>query len=267
MEAFLTNAVLQLREPPAGVLQAVPPKRPREPAPAIGPGRGKPVLQDEERGAYLTSHGTVLSAEHQQELRWHLNSETHTGHLTRKKFMGNNVPRLSGAYADEDDVKYKYSGQTEVAKRWTDELRALKELVEEATGEKYNFALVNRYESLKDSVAWHADDEDVIIKNTSIASVSIGAAREFRYRRVVPNPAKPGKKMFPPKGTPESKIYSVVLQSGSLVEMRGTMQEHYYHDVPKRTPSAKNEEGVRYNITFRKVDLTLSTQPTIKKRK
>jgi hypothetical protein len=40
-----------------------------------------------------------------------------------------------------------------------DLLRELKDHVEEQTGAKYNFCLVNFYENGKDSISWHSDDE------------------------------------------------------------------------------------------------------------
>lgn len=241
---------VRLQQPPPGQLR-VTLKRPREPKPAAS-SDAIALLKDEERDAHLLDHGKLLDQEQQRAMMAHLDEETPRA-LSRKKFMGRPVPRLSGAYADEEGAKYRYSGRTEVARAWTPELRAIKELVERATGAKYNFLLVNRYESLQDSVQWHADDEEAIVKNTSIASVSIGATRVFRYRLAERDPVT----------NKQGPIMSVKLTSGSLVEMRGTMQQHYLHEIPKK----KGDDGVRYNLTFRLLDFTLSEQRAPKRKK
>ena len=42
-------------------------------------------------------------------------------------------------------------------------LAQLKDFVEQETGAKYNFVLVNLYENGKDSISWHSDDESCVV--------------------------------------------------------------------------------------------------------
>ena len=58
---------------------------------------------------------------------------------------------------------------------------ALRLKVESATGHQFNRALVN-YTEMVDSVDWHADDEPELGLDPIIASVSLGAEREFQLR-------------------------------------------------------------------------------------
>jgi len=151
---------------------------------------------------------------------------------TRGRFMGRAVPREEvwmGPYA------YKFSGRTLVPAPWTPEIEALRVKIGEQYGGDYNSVLLNRYANEHDSVSWHSDDEPEMDSDRPIASLSLGAAREFLVRPI----------------TSKNAVQSYVLTSGSLLVMPPGFQQRYQHCVPKsRTPCA-----TRINLTFRRMKL------------
>jgi alkylated DNA repair dioxygenase AlkB len=156
---------------------------------------------------------------------------------TRGKFMGRAVPREEvwmGPYA------YKFSGRTLVPASWTPEIEAVRDRISARFGGDYNSVLLNRYASERDSVSWHSDDEPEMDSDHPIASLSLGAAREFLVRPVTSN-----------KIASKKEVQSYVLTSGSLLVMPPGFQQRYRHCVPKsRTPCAS-----RVNLTFRRMKL------------
>lgn len=111
-------------------------------------------------------------------------------------------------------------------------LNELKERVEEVTDAKYNFILVNFYANGQDSIAFHSDDEHWLGDKPCIASLSLGAERDFHMKN---------------KSNDNLK-QNFVLNSGDLIVMRGTTQHAWFHSVPKRTTQLSG----RINITFRR---------------
>ncbi|KAL4913877.1 hypothetical protein BDW62DRAFT_156590 [Aspergillus aurantiobrunneus] len=120
-------------------------------------------------------------------------------------------------------------------------LDALRQSVEAAIGDgsTYNFCLVNYYATGDDSISYHSDDERFLGPNPSIASISLGAQRDFLMRHK-PGQA-PGVRNQPVKFS---------LASGDMVVMRGETQANWLHSIPKRK-GGEAHKG-RINITFRK---------------
>ena len=114
--------------------------------------------------------------------------------------------------------------------RRTPELATLKLLVEKLTNNSFNSCLLNLYHDGNEGMAWHSDDEKSLGKDSTIASISLGAEREFRLKH------KRG----------EEKI-SVRLENGSLLVMKGSTQSHWLHCIPK----SKKITTPRINLTFR----------------
>jgi alkylated DNA repair dioxygenase AlkB len=81
-------------------------------------------------------------------------------------------------------------------------------------------------------MAWHSDSERQLLQNGAIASVSLGAERQF---------------MFKHKNT--KATHASVLQHGSLLVMKGVTQTHWLH----RLPPTKKINLPRINLTFRTV--------------
>jgi len=138
------------------------------------------------------------------------------------------------AWYGDDAYAYSYSGTTRVAQAWNRELSALRSLVEEKSGEKFNSCLCNLYHCGSEGMAWHSDDEDALGKDTAIASLSLGAERKFSLRH---------------KRAREIGPISLQLEDGSLLAMKGATQTNWQHTLPK---SAKITSP-RINLTFRSI--------------
>ena len=134
------------------------------------------------------------------------------------------------AWYGDSNFSYTYSGTTKQALFWKTELAELKTLVEALTGTSFNSCLLNLYHDGSEGMAWHSDDEKSLVRNSTIASVSLGAEREFRL-----------------KHKSHGLKASVVLESGSLLVMKGSTQRHWLHCVPK----SKKVISPRINLTFR----------------
>lgn len=130
------------------------------------------------------------------------------------------------------DVSYSYSGTTKQALPWTNELRALKAMVEERCGTSFNSCLLNLYHDGSEGMGWHSDDEKSIERRSCIASVSFGAERKFSFKH---------------KRT--AGTVSVLLETGSLLVMKGETQTHWLHSLPK----SKRVNEPRINLTFRRM--------------
>jgi alkylated DNA repair dioxygenase AlkB len=116
---------------------------------------------------------------------------------------------------------------------WTNTLQAIREKVEARIGIAYNSVLLNYYRDGNDSVAWHSDNEVVMGAHPTIGSVSFGQVRRFDIRN---------------KANHQQK-YSVKLESGSLLIMKGNLQAEWDHRIPKSTQPMKE----RVNLTFRRI--------------
>jgi alkylated DNA repair dioxygenase AlkB len=136
------------------------------------------------------------------------------------------------AFYANDLMEYTYSNKTKNAFPWTPLLLEIKKTVEAYTGEIYNACLLNLYHDGNEGMGWHADNEKEIIADSSIASVSIGATRNFLFKH-----RESGEKL------------SILLENGSLLEMKGPIQRHWLHSLPK---TAKVKQA-RINLTFRQM--------------
>ena len=146
-------------------------------------------------------------------------------------------PRLTAWFADDQTMAYSYSGVTQLVQEWTSELQELRKKVETITGASFNSVLLNLYRNGHDSVGDHADDEKELGLNAVIASVSLGATRDFILRQY--------KKAATLKLSPTLKYK---LSHGSLLVMSGTTQQYWKHSVPKDFKTT----DARINLTFRK---------------
>lgn len=142
------------------------------------------------------------------------------------------VTKRKAAWYGNSDYAYTYSNTTKQALTWTNELLELKAIVEEITQSKFNSCLLNLYHTGDEGVSWHSDDEKSMGKNTTIASLSFGAERNFSFKH---------------KLTKES--VSVLLENGSLLVMKGATQTNWLHSLPK----TKKITQPRINLTFRTI--------------
>lgn len=112
-----------------------------------------------------------------------------------------------------------------------------------------NSAFVNCYNGAQQSVGWHSDQLTYLGPRAVIGSISLGVAREFRVRRVVP---KDGDTRTVEESDAEGQI-SIHLPHNSLLVMHAEMQEEWKHCVAPALsidphPIAGNK---RINITYR----------------
>ncbi|WDF46065.1 alpha-ketoglutarate-dependent dioxygenase AlkB [Chryseobacterium sp. KACC 21268] len=140
------------------------------------------------------------------------------------------TPRLTAWYGDSKDNE-SADNNTSNTNSWTPELITLKERIEKEFGYRFNGVLLNLYRDNNDSVAWHRDKESRYGKRPVIASISLGETRNFDFRK---------------KEHHQSK-YSLPLTNGSLLIMKGDLQEHWEHRIAKSTILMKE----RINLTFR----------------
>jgi hypothetical protein len=114
-----------------------------------------------------------------------------------------------------------------------------------------NAALVNCYRGGSESVGWHSDQVTYLGPRPTIGSISLGVAREFRVRRVVPQDAD-SKAKTKDSSDAEGQI-SIHLPHNSLLVMHAEMQEEWKHCIAPAAaidphPISGNR---RINITYR----------------
>ncbi len=113
----------------------------------------------------------------------------------------------------------------------------IRKLVEQYTNEKYDYVLIHVYPEGSSSIGWHNDTEAM---TSSIASISLGATRKFRFRTI---------------GRTKGWNAELKLNNGDFVWMLGpdkssdgrSCQEIYQHCVPIE----KTVKTPRINLTFR----------------
>lgn len=130
-------------------------------------------------------------------------------------------------------LSYTYSGKKKHPQAWSATLLQVKERLEAKTGESFNACLLNYYPDGNHGMSWHSDDEGSLIPDSTIASLSLGAERKFVFKA-----KKAG-----------LERYSVMLQSGSLLLMKGEVQRYWLHALPK----SKRVLEPRINLTFRRM--------------
>jgi 2OG-Fe(II) oxygenase superfamily len=94
---------------------------------------------------------------------------------------------------------------------------------------------------------WHSDDETDLGPAPRIASLSLGATRDFQLRR---------------HDARMSRISPVTLplRSGSLLVMADPTNELWQHQLPRRGGQHPERIGLRLNLTWRRVSSKTSPQ-------
>ncbi|KAJ5131378.1 uncharacterized protein N7515_007417 [Penicillium bovifimosum] len=134
-----------------------------------------------------------------------------------------------------------------------------------------NAAFVNCYDGPNESVGYHSDELTYIGPHPVIGSLSLGVAREFRVRRIVPReeeaastephdnnhttslPDYPQKRTGPAERIEAEGQISIHLPHNSLLVMHAEMQEEWKHSIsPAQNISPHPISGNRrINITYR----------------
>lgn len=125
---------------------------------------------------------------------------------------------------------YGYSGIVHEAAPMPAEIRALCERLQHTTGQPYNGVLANRYQSGRDSMGWHSDDDYDPGQHPGVASISLGATRRFRMRH-----------------RRQRTTVNLPLTHGSLLFMGEHSQTEWQHALPR----TQRPVGLRINLTFR----------------
>ena len=89
------------------------------------------------------------------------------------------------AWHGDPKVTYTYSGIKMVAPGWSSRLKQLTDKIHTTLGCQFNSALVNYYRDGKDHMSWHQDNEPELGDNPVIASLSLGASRDFFLNTVM----------------------------------------------------------------------------------
>lgn len=139
-------------------------------------------------------------------------------------------PRLTALFGN-NKKPYSYSNITIQPEIFTETVLKIKTKIESKTNIKFTTCLANLYRNGNDSNGWHADNEKELGTNPIIASVSFGASRYFNLKHKKDKNLK----------------RKLLLESGSLLLMKGETQHHWLHQVAK----TKKRVGPRINLTFR----------------
>jgi len=142
-------------------------------------------------------------------------------------------PRLSAWYGDPSK-RYTYSGLTLQPLPWTPLLLDIKRAVEAAAEHAFDSVLLNYYRNEQDSMGFHSDDEAELGPDPVIASLSLGASRDFVFKHRQRKDLKPVR---------------IALDDGTLIVMKGPTQGHWLHGIEKK----KSPIGPRINLTFRTI--------------
>ena len=114
---------------------------------------------------------------------------------------------------------------------------------QEITKEHYSM-MATLYENGNDWLPFHSDDEDSIVSDSNIITLSFGAERDVKFRSI----------------TGEIREISVPLPNGSVHVMSKASQEHWEHCVPKHSTTEP-----RLSLTLRRLvtptDPSASSQP------
>ena len=163
-----------------------------------------------------------------KEINWKQDSMPLYGRMVK-------LPRETAWYGDQGK-SYAFSGMKLDPNPWTENLREIKDRIEQAQGMRFNSVLLNRYRDGNDSVSWHSDSEPELGRNPVVASVSLGATRTFmlKHKR---------------KGI----MKNVELVHGILLLMTGPTQHHWVHQIPKTSRRIAHDIGPRINLTFRRI--------------
>ena len=135
-----------------------------------------------------------------------------------------------------------------------------------------NAALVNCYSGGHESVGYHSDQLTYLGPRTIIGSISLGVAREFRVRRIIPqdsdstSSSATGSKKKAKEDEDAAGQISIHLPHNSLLVLHAEMQEDWKHSIVPAAaidphPIAGNK---RFNITYRNYKASLHPRFTPK---
>ncbi len=176
------------------------------------------------RGLFSSQESTALLRQLRESVQWRQD---------KIRFYGkeHNLPRLQQWHGDPG-LTYRWSGIEMSPEPWSPLLLKIKEQVEKFAQAQFNTVLLNLYRDGNDTVSWHTDNEEALGSQPIIASVSLGAERDFVLRHSTRS---------------DFSSVSIALPHGSLLLMAGSTQACWKHSVPRR----QRVTDERINLTFR----------------
>lgn len=130
-------------------------------------------------------------------------------------------------------IAYNYSQITYPDAPFPENLQALCGLVRDAVGFEPNNCLLNYYPDGNSSMGFHSDTATGRSAGTGVAILSLGAAREMRFRH---------------KRNDETNS-ARWLNPGSLIYLDDATQEDWLHAIPKADGA-----GPRISLSFRSIE-------------
>lgn len=127
---------------------------------------------------------------------------------------------------------YNYSQMHYPFQEFPPEIAAIIPKLEPIIGFEANNCLINYYLDGKSKMGFHSDQTDILEAGTGIAIISIGEARDLKFRNIQ---------------DPEALVV-YTLEPGSLFYMTQEIQDKWQHAIPK-----SNTENGRISLTFRKL--------------
>lgn len=117
-------------------------------------------------------------------------------------------------------------------------------LIETDHGVELEGCFLNGYETSRDWLGWHADDDPRIDHSKPIAIITVGQARAIQFREVLV-PADKGvtKGEYGP-------VQEQMLENGSLCLMAPGMQQTHQHRIPKVAVVVKPRISLTYRGLF-----------------
>jgi len=146
----------------------------------------------------------------------------------RMEYFMSDVPRSYVYGKPPHDREYH-------SREYSDVVCDIQYLLNESFGTRYNVCFLNRYDTQKNQLGWHADDSPTMDREHPIAVVSFGAEREIWWKR------QDDKGVVPPSQRQR-------LGNGSLFVMPAGFQDFYFHRIPR----ADRSVGMRISLTFRR---------------
>lgn len=129
------------------------------------------------------------------------------------------IPRRQYAVGDPG-TSYTFSGSTVAARDWTPVLTDVRKELLQKIGYDYNFVLVNTYDNGEKYIGYHRDDVRDLDPKFPIASISLGATRDFLVKLDIPEQKS-------------EKTIKIQLEHNSLL-MGENSQKNYKHSLPVR---------------------------------
>lgn len=160
-----------------------------------------------------------------------------------RKFV---IPRKQTAFGVKG-TKYSFSGATVEVDDWDAEyndmnmkkaceiVRFIASRLTDKFGQKFNYALINKYPDNKSKIGYHADDEKDLGKKPIILGISLGQERSIYFKN---------------SNKKTDKLIKVPLPHNSLIMMGHPTNLNYKHSIPESTIKM----GPRISLTFRGIE-------------